>query len=72
MGSKDEISQNDFEVTCSTQGSTNWLPGRPGQPEIGAGQIEDFGSYLFRDTLLLTKLIKICVIYINYFNRVIK
>ena len=35
-------------------------------------QIEDFGSYLLRDTLLLTKLIKICVIYINYFDRVIK
>ena len=35
-------------------------------------QIEDFGSYLVRDTLLLTKLIKICVIYIDYFDRVIK
>ena len=28
-------------------------------------QIEDLGSYLLRDTLLLTKLIKICVIYIK-------
>ena len=42
-------------------------------PTIRSGrQIEDFGSYLLRDTLLLTKLIKICVIYINYFDRVIK
>ena len=25
-------------IMVSNQGSTNWLPGRPGQPEIGAGQ----------------------------------
>ena len=35
-------------------------------------QIEDFGSCLLIDILLLTKLMKIYVIFINYFDRVIK
>ena len=35
-------------------------------------KIEDFDSYLLRDIRLLTKLMKIYVISINYFDKVIK
>ena len=35
-------------------------------------QIVDFSSYLLRDTSLLTKLMKIYVICINYFDRLSK
>ena len=44
-----------------------------GVPSYRSGrQIEDFDSYLLRENWLLTKLMKIYVIFINYFDWVIK
>ena len=47
---------------------TPWTP-TPYRSDL---QIVDFGSYLLRDTSLLTKLMKIYVICINYFDRLSK